>query len=46
MTETISESPAPTPDPAPESPGEPLLDVRGLVKYFPVKGAAWSAASH
>ncbi|MFF7248081.1 ABC transporter ATP-binding protein [Embleya sp. NPDC008237] len=38
MTETISESPAPTPDPAPESPGEPLLDVRGLVKYFPVKG--------
>ncbi|MEU0936565.1 MULTISPECIES: oligopeptide/dipeptide ABC transporter ATP-binding protein [unclassified Embleya] len=38
MTETISESPAPAPDPAPQAPGEPLLDVRGLVKYFPVKG--------
>src|SRR5688572_2424073 len=38
MTETISESPAAAPEPAPESPGEPLLDVRGLVKHFPIKG--------
>ncbi|MYV98220.1 oligopeptide/dipeptide ABC transporter ATP-binding protein [Streptomyces sp. SID3343] len=38
MTDTISESPAAAPEPTSSSPGEPLLDVRGLVKHFPTKG--------
>jgi len=40
MTETLGEipAPAPEPDPTPGPTAEALLEVRGLVKHFPVKG--------